>query len=293
MRRNRGAPNVALALLVLVVMGFFRSTPAGATDPRAVDEVLALSGVRRQIEQLGRDMAAQRDQNFKNVPPETKSRLDAIFDAAHDPATMFADVRSGFLREFDARRGALVNGFLRSPLARTLMQLEDEAQATEAHGEFRAFASRLSSAPRDPARVALLQRLDAAAGQTEMFVTITLSSLRTSVTLANVALPPNQRRTSEHIEKELELLRGRLEPSAKEAVLAKNLFAYRTVADDDLRRYVEFHDSEMGRWFLDLLNRGLRDALERSRTTVTQRSLDEIRRQDRPCEGLPCAPVVR
>ena len=284
----------ALILAMLVVLGVgTRPSLVIAADPRAVDELLALSGVKRQIEQFNNGhLATHRKYSYKNLSSETKSRLDAIFDAAYDPPTILADVRNALLQEFDAGRGALVLGFLRSPLARAMTQLEVDMDAPEAEPELRAFALRLRSTPPDPARLELVQRLDAAARQTELSMAFLLSASRSLAVIANVALPPNQRRTPEQIEKGLAPTRSQLEHVAKETVLVRGLFTYRSVAAADLRTYVEFHESEMGRWYTDLLTRAMLGALERSTATAAKRSLEEIRKEDeRSCVGLPCRPT--
>src|SRR5437868_8005338 len=110
----------AALFTMLVVLAGLRPTLALAVDPAAVDEVLALSGAKRQIEQLDGHLAASRKYSFKNMAPEMKSRLDEIFVAAYDPATTFADVRSVVLREFDDAKGARAIAFLRTPLAQTM-----------------------------------------------------------------------------------------------------------------------------------------------------------------------------
>ena len=282
--------SAAILVMLIVLVGGGRPALAAA-DPRAVDELLALSGVKRQIEINGHP-ASHRKYSYKNLPPETKSRLEAIFEAAYDPPTIVAAVRNALLQEFDAGRGALVLGFLRSPLARAMAQLELDADAPEVETELRAFAQQLRSTPPDPARLALVQRLDSAARHTELSMAFTLSSLRSLGVIANVVLPPNERRTSDQIEKGLAATRSRMEQVVKETLSVRALFAYRSVAVDDLRMYVEFHESEMGRWFMDLLTRATVTALERSAATAAQRSLDETRKEDaRRCVGLPCRPT--
>lgn len=283
----------ALILVMFVMLVVVVHSPlAVAADPRAVDALLELNGAKRQIDQLNGHLATRRKYSYKNLPPEMKRRLDAIFEAAYDPPTIFAGLRDALLQEFDAGRGALVLGFLRSPLARAMTQLEVDANAPEAEPELRAFALGLRSTPPDPARLALLQRLDVAARQTELSMAFTLSSFRSLAAIANVALPPNRRRTPEQVEKDLAAARSQLEHVAKETVSVKGLFTYRSVAADDLRTYVEFHESEMGRWLMDLLTRATEGALERSAATAAKRSLDEIRKEDEGrCVGLPCRPT--
>ncbi len=284
----------ALILAMLVVLGVGTRPPLViAADPRAVDELLALSGVKRQIEQFNTGhLAMHRKYSYTNLPSEMKSRLDAIFDAAYDPPTIIADVRNALLQEFDAGRGALVLGFLRSPLARAMTQLQVDADAPETEPELGAFLLRLRSTPPDPARLALLQRLDVVARQTELSMAFMLSASRSLAVIGNVAMVPNQRRTPEQIEKGLAATRSQLEPVAKETVLVRGLFTYRSVAADDLRTYVEFYESEMGRWFTDLRTRATVGALERSAATAAKRSLEEIRKEDeRSCVGLPCRPT--
>ena len=283
--------SLVLALLVCGV-ALARPALAVAADPRAVDEALALSDVRRQVEQLARRVMAESDRFFKGVPPETKSQLDAVLTEAYDPAAMFAEVRSVFLGEFDAGRGMLVLAFLRSPLAQTMTRLEGEARTEEAAQELRGFTARLRATPPDPARVALVNRLASASRQTEIFLNVTLSALRSLLVVGNIALAPKQRQTAEQVEKRLGALRAQLEPGAKETVLWTELFTYRSVSDDDVRAYVEFFESEMGRWFLDLLNRGVTGALQRSGTIAAARSLEAMRKADgRSCVGLPCRPT--
>ena len=278
--------------MMLVVLVGSRPTLALAVDPAAVDDVLALTGAKRQIDQIDGHLAMNRKYSFANLAPEVKSRLDAIFAAAYDPATIFADVRGFVLREFDDDKGARAIAFLRTPLAQTMTRLEVAADAAEAEPELRAFTLRLRSAPPDAGRLALLQRLDVAARQTELFLAFTMSSLRSFVAIANVARPPNARLSPEQLGKEIDTARAQFERMAKGNVLVRALFTYRSVTDDDLRAYVEFHESEEGRWLVDLLSRAALAAHEHSRTTATQRALDAIQKDDdRRCVGLPCRPT--
>ena len=173
-----------------------------------------------------------------------------------------------------------------------MTQLEVAAIAAEAEPELRAFTLRLRSTPPDARRLGLLLRLDAAAKQTELFLASTLSSLRALVAIANVARPPNMRLSPEQLDKEIETARAQFERRASEHVIVRALFTYRSVTDDDIRAYVEFHESDAGRWLVDLLSRAVLTAHEHSRTTATQRALDEIQKDDaRRCIGLPCRPA--
>ena len=282
---------LVLALLVSVLVGACPML-AGAADPAPVDEILALTGVKRQIEQLDAHLAMHRKNSFKDLAPETKGRLDAIYEAAFDPKIILADVRNTLGQDLDVKKAALVMAFLRSPVAGAAMQAEVDAGAADAEPEFRAFALRLRSKRPDPERVALLRRLDPAVRQSEWSLAFRMSSLRSLAAIGNVVLQPQRRRTADQLDRRLRAMRGQLERAAKDTVLARGLFVYRHVSDDDLHAYIEFYESEMGGWLMDLLSRAMLGAIERGAATAVARALQEAAREDRerPCVGLPCRP---
>jgi hypothetical protein len=254
---------VALAVAVLALI--WSAVPATAAErPPLVDEVLELCGLREKIEQLPGLVYGQL--RSQPAPPDGASR-DAVGRAlqeAFQRDRLYGAFADGVARRFDATRGTTVAAVLRTDLLRRMARLEVEASRPEMLATMMTFAARIMISDRPaPARVDLVHRLDTATGSTALTLAIDMAARQGVTRVLDVVLPPGQRRNPPAtFDRTLKGLSLDANASARTATEVALLFTYRAVADDELRRYVEFTESEHGQWLTRLVHEGIVDAIE-------------------------------
>jgi hypothetical protein len=84
----------------------------------------------------------------------------------------------------------------------------------------------------------------------------------------NPKLPPEKRLGEQQLQA---ILRGveRQRPMLKELAIARLLFVYKSVSDEDLRHYVEFWESDEGGWFRTLYIRASIEGVKRAALMMT------------------------
>jgi len=121
--------------------------------------------------------------------------------------------------------------------------------------------------PAEP-RVALLTRLIRATHATEMTVRVieTIMVGVANAVNASLDLAPADAEALYSASAELEASR----PQIEDRILARLLFTYRVVPDEDLASYVAFWESDLGQWFNRVSSDAYLEALQGASARVTQ-----------------------
>lgn len=253
----------------------FTQTPPPATDeapPRdagaLVDEVLELSGARRALAQIPGQVQAQIQQRKGQLPETDLARLGDIMTRSFSPDALHAGLRESLSKQADPDRLSLVVRFLRSPLARRMTQLELDATAPGSPAEMKKFAERTQASGPPQARLELIQRLDAATGSTEVAVDAAVAVIRAIGKALNAASPQDRRLTARELDGMIEKTKAAMSDSLRAAATLQLLFAYRSAADRELGDYVQFWESDPGRWFLRAFRKGLLEAISAAATSA-------------------------
>ncbi len=242
----------------------------GTSQEALIEEVLRLSGVLDQLERMGREADAsfdRGDERLAKLSPEERERLRRAIVDAFQPEALRRSAVETVGSTFDQPKLLSAREWLRSPLARAMTQLETAPSDRQAMEQF---VAALEEAPPPEARLALIRRLEEATDATESLlrlsgamVTGMGSAMETSGTLkpgefADVVGRKREEYINEH--------RDEFEAT----VLAHFLFTYRTVSDTELEPYVQFWESELGRWFNQLAFDALTHAVETASTRMAE-----------------------
>jgi hypothetical protein len=113
----------------------------------------------------------------------------------------------------------------------------------------------------EPGRMAIIERISEAFDFPRVQSVVVRGVMRGMATQINPHLPPSERLTDERLD---ELIRQQSVQNTglKRLFVTRLAFAYKSVADDDLRAYADFLESEAGRWNTDCLMRGAAAAAE-------------------------------
>lgn len=251
-----------VVLSQLLTVGVLYAAEAPSNTDALIDETMELSGLRQQLGDFQNHFQA------KDLPPELplaqREALGQIFREAFRAAALEGYVKTHLRQQITDNKISLLVEQLRTPLMRKMAQLEVQASSAAAESEKMQFAQRLLSAPPDPQRLELVQRLDDVAGGSGSATEIVISMMRIIANASSKMAKPEQRAGPTEIDTVIEEMRPRLSMAIKQRTLLTNLFAYRSIADADLRSYIEFHESALGKWYTQVVTAALLDAMNRA-----------------------------
>ncbi len=191
--------------------------------------------------------------------PERQAKLRAmVAEAAEHPRRLEA------MSTADRDRLAAMKSQLGAPWLERITQAERAAAGQP--GAWRTFVAQLSEAPQPQERMALVRRLSRAAGWADEMMDVATTFLATG----EIVTQPRGM-TREQFQEQLEKVRTLYETKYRQSVetdaLRQGLFAYREVPEADLQEYVQFLESETGRWYTAFGHHALleadREALQR------------------------------
>ncbi len=225
-------------------------SPRGARGPSVAEqmaqELIDRSGLDAQLARLSDAGRHVLDTTHWRIRHDPRARA-AVADA-FEPRELRRAAARHVARHLDRARAESALAWFRTPLARQLQELENAALTPEAMEKRSTYVEALPGAPPPPARLALMHRLDRALELSDSALELT-EAIEDAVTRATgpvVGGRPGRRDPA---------YRAWRDERARLQVMATALFAYRTLPDGDLARYVAFAESPTGRW-LTAIHRG-------------------------------------
>lgn len=225
------------------------SQPRRPVHPTA-DELLEVSGVKRQVPGIAERARANMVQGMEPLGANDKSAVDRVSGQGFRPEALYGLIKEEFSQHVDDTKVKDVLGWYRTPLARRLTELEVAfTTSTNRERELSQFVARLRVEQPDPRRVALIQRLDAASGATETSLELIMAVAQAIMRVADPYLPAPRRLKPGQLESQARQIRLQSQELLRHANTISMLYVYRSLEDGDISRYIEFLESEAGSWF--------------------------------------------
>jgi hypothetical protein len=234
------------------------------------------------------DQMAQRQ---TEIPPEVYAKLSVATSDAFRYETITTSVISSFNRHFDQEKLSKVLEWLRLPSTQQMTELERIAQSSGVDA-VKAFAEELTQQPPSGARLALLQRLSDATQAPDLLQAMSMAIVggMTDTAVAETQATPEEVAAAM---KAFEAKTGEQFKNALEAnVLGSFLFTYRSTSDGELERYVEFWESDLGKWFNELGSESLTSAVREAASRMARAliALAEEQQKKAKAAEAPAAP---
>ena len=226
-----------------------------------IREALELAGVKKQMQQIPAMVRAQITKRQGETDPKVHAAISKILTESYQAEEIYQAVENSFKYHFDQKRLTTVLEWLRSPLGRKISELELRTIDPERVQELQKFAAQLKEKPAAKEHMTLVRRLDDATGATQLTLQMNLAGLRSSVKAIDAILPPAKRLQEGQLEKLVNEMKAQLQGPLREGTLTNFLFTYRSLSDPELRRYVEYAESDHGRWFHRVLTEGFLQAM--------------------------------
>jgi hypothetical protein len=192
----------------------------------------------------------------KRAPRPTDLRLRAGRPFQRSPLVTTAVTVSA--RALDDKRTPALLAWLNSPLPRRILRLELDSLARAPEGSAKALDFSLSPPPVD--RVALLHRLDNAAGITRLGGEIDRAVRDAVHDVVSPLLSASERnRAADRRDRERRNLQS--SEQYRFEMVTWMLRTYQKLPDADLERYVEFYESPLGAWFAGIYRASVLEAI--------------------------------
>lgn len=253
-----------LLLSIILIVNVCSFSYAQYDQNTLIAEVLELSGAKKQVEQIPDIVNAQLTQRQMEVKPEVYEKVSRIMAESYKANTLYQDVVNYFKNNFDQNRLLVILEWLQSPLSQKMSRLEIQASTAEAMQEMRNFAAQLQYTPPRQERLALVQRFDEVVGATEMSIEMSLASFRGLAKAIDPTLPPEKRLQEGQLEQLCNQMKAQLQMPLKNSTLVSFLYTYRSVSDEELNTYIDFWESDTGKWFNRVSSEAVMEAMTKA-----------------------------
>jgi hypothetical protein len=261
---------VPVAFTALLAALTLRADAAPApNDPKGqMDEIFFLSGLEAQLDVVGESLGAAIEPQIQHLPPAQGQALESAVLREFGADALQREVEKHLERAYQPRHAVRVLQWLRSPTGRRIAKLDLAAAKPEGAAALEHYARNLETDPPPVTRVSLIRQLDAATGMTDFTVDAALTSALATALGANAALPPANRGAESEIRAAVEAQRNALRPEIEMMITASMLYSYQSLGDGELLSYIDFSNSEAGRWYHESVKRALLNTLEGASTRV-------------------------
>ena len=250
---------MATAFLICSIVAGAAPEP---THEEQIQEILRLSGLNGQIEELVRGFHAQLAGRQEEIDPEIFEILQEVFGATYRVDALKQSVSRVLRGESEDRNLTPVLVWLRGPVAVEMTRRELEASAPDSEAKIMEYAMHLKDQSPPPQRLQLIKDIDSAAGSSEAAVQMVLQSF-TSLSKGMSYLRPGTPAMSAREARELrQRLETQIRPTLHNSTLISLLYMYRDMEDDALRSYLDFARSADGKWLLATTVQSLLRAVE-------------------------------
>ena len=234
---------------------------------KLIEDVLAASGLKRQLDQLPQTLANSVQQLGKPQKKVSAARVKAVEGALSEAfsAGEFHRVVSADLKKnFDEKQLQAVLKLYSTPAAKTMVELEGAAVSTQERAKF---AREAAAGPTSPPRADLIKRIDATLWRTRSKIisaSVTMKTLATGIAGENV-------RKAAAIDKTIEKQRTSTEKKIHDETLLNIAYSFKDSSDADLEKFAGIYEAESSRWLYGLVYKALLEEVENTATDAAKR----------------------
>jgi hypothetical protein len=270
-----------LSLIVFSSAGLAGAAPVRELPIRESAETLyRYAGLERQVPELGAQIEQQLRSDSSAIPAAALERMSAAARRAFDGKRMKAEILADLRAAWNPTLANEALKWLRSPVGRQVIQMEERASTPEAQRALESFAASLATTPPDPKRLAGVRRLDQATRATDISVEI-LSTMARAIARSAVAAHPGPA-SPEAIDREIAAQHPAMREAVESYTLAAFLYTYRDLSPRDFAEYLAFFDSPGGKWYQQTVGaafqRAVNEASERFAAELVTIMASEPRR---------------
>jgi uncharacterized protein YbaP (TraB family) len=211
--------------------------------------------------QNGLDQARNQHPRIQQLPQDVYTKIRGLLADALDPSRLDASVLGKVEVQLSKEEIAQIRAWLDSPLGRRCSDLFTAALKPQSSAEEREFIAATQRSPVPPARAELIKGLAAATRIKDIKLEVAVNAQLVITTVISANFPSAEQWPFSKILDETEKNRLLFEPRVDQQTTSLLLYMYSSLADEELRQYLEFAQSGSGVRYYRALFNGVRLAL--------------------------------
>ncbi|MCF6236295.1 MAG: hypothetical protein L3J70_07990 [Gammaproteobacteria bacterium] len=213
-----------------------------------IDEIIRESGWDERLEIIASTGSKKSsDKTDIMVKKEKYEKFEANIAQAFDAVEIRKIFTDSLEANYDAKQFSELLAWLKTPLVQEMMAMELATLMPQAQYEMSLRGDKMMREA-SPLRLEWIRQMDEARNLTEEQVDMIMMQRAIIQRHRNKAMPPEYHLTEVELEKKLTQQRMKLMLPTRQSIQLGMLYGYRSVADDDLNRYLKASQSEINQW---------------------------------------------
>ena len=257
---------VSAALLLIAL-------PAQAqTNPATIDKIVEETGINRLIAATpSLALAALKQSAFAVDEPKVNSQLNGAFRNAFTTENIERDIRNQLTQNMTQSLADHYLVLLSKPEWIKPAKMERASSDPKNREEMMRFAEALKQQAAPAPRMALIERLDQANRTSEFSTNLQLAFFRSVFSAINPVLDADMKIDEEELGTMQDEVRKTISQDIKQHVQFSYLYAFRTLDDTELSRYVELSESKTNMRSNALLTKAVIDSIDKAAQRAAHR----------------------
>ncbi len=227
-----------------------RESAAPVSPENLIRQVLELSGIERRIKEIPSYITAELLRNKDTLDPEVYAQAGKLIGSSYQPDDLYQALVNRLNNKADKEQFRLLLEKLRTPVLKKVFRAQEDARKPEAAQAKADFIAHLELYQPTQERVDLLQKLDLATAASEIDIKMQLLAFRDCLSAVNLCYAPERRTPPEAIDTSVNATYTKLLAASHNSVFINSLFTYRDISEGELKEYLAFSESPLGKWFL-------------------------------------------
>jgi len=241
-----------------------KASPAPPDDKGArVDEAMRVSGIRSHLALVRIRMKQILDEDAR-IDSDARRWLAQTLDVAFSPEAFAQSIRQALLDGYDGDSLSRVLVWYRSALGRKIARLEQAATEPGIAQARKVYLASLENKQPSDYRLVLIFSLDEASRASEGTFAAEKAAVNGWNRGIEQILSGQERQEVAQTQVALDVFRAQIRDMVSDDVLREMLYTYREASDVELRAYVEFLESDAGKWFFKTVYQGQQALVERA-----------------------------
>ncbi|SET06792.1 hypothetical protein SAMN05216326_1115 [Nitrosomonas marina] len=216
----------------------------GASQDALIDEIIVLSGLRKQIDHVGEKSLEDIHQSSKKPDdPILVEEIEKIVTEIYRPEFFLKQLRNSLKQNFKHTQLETLVQMYSTPLMQKITQIESRELDLEA---LEVFIENLVRTPLQTNRLQLLQNLEAVTRTTE-FVTELSISTRRALLMGKVK---GDTEAMNAFDSNINAQKIEIRDNTYQGVIFIMAYSYRELTNMELNEYIQFYQTAEGMWFI-------------------------------------------
>jgi phosphoribosylanthranilate isomerase len=227
-----------------------RDNAVPASPENLIRLALELSGIERRIKEIPSYVTAELLRNKDMLDPGVYAQAGKLISSCYQPDDLYQALINRLNTKADKEQFRRLLEKLRTPAIKKVFRAQEDARKPEAAPAKADFIARLELYQPTQERVDLLQKLDLVTAASELDIKMQLLAFRDCLSALNLCYAPERRTPPEAIDASVNATRTKLLAASHNSVFISSLFTYRDISEEELKEYLAFYESPLGKWFL-------------------------------------------